>query len=314
MNFGLLLIGLAAISWGTTGATMVLLTRDTAVSPLFVGFSRMAVAAPILLIAAWSTGGFWQWRWRQEGRVCLVLGVCMAAYQLGYFWAVPHAGVAVTALVTICSSPLFIVGLAVSHLGERLTPKLYGALGLGIVGTGLLVVEPQNIDADRASFLLGVVLSLGAGFAYALYAVVTKARLAQLAPLPLAAASFTTAACLLSPALLVEPMLTQTLAGGWHWLLYLGAVPTGIAYALYNTGLRHTPATVAGIVVLLEPLTATLIGVLGFGERIGVMGSFGAMLLLSAIALLTIRRSRLCVKSGKPNKQGNGQRRGALKL
>jgi DME family drug/metabolite transporter len=280
---------------------MVLLTRDTAASPLFVGFSRLAVAAPILLIAAWSTGGFGQWRWRKEGRVCLVLGACMAAYQIGYFWAVPHAGVAVTALVTICSSPLFIVGLAASYLGERPTPRLYAALALGIVGTGLLAIEPRGIDADNGSFLLGVVLALGAGFSYALYAVVTKARLAQLAPLPLAAVSFTAAAFFLSPALLVEPELTQTLARGWHWLLYLGAVPTGIAYALYNTGLRHTPATVAGIVVLLEPLTATLIGVLGFGERMGVMGSFGAILLLGAIALLTFRRSWSWVKSGKHN-------------
>ncbi len=313
MNFGLLLIGLAAIAWGTTGATMVLLARETAASPLFVGFSRLAVAAPILLLAAWSTGGFGQWRWRKAGRVCLVLGACMAAYQIGYFWAVPHAGVAVTALITICSSPLFIVGLAAFHLGERLTPKLYAALVLGIVGTGLLVAKPQGIDADNASFLFGVVLALGAGFAYALYAVVTKARLAQLAPLPLAAVSFTIAACLLSPALFVEPALAQTLVGGWHWLLYLGAVPTGIAYALYNTGLRHTPATVAGIVVLIEPLTATAIGVFGFGERLGAMGSLGAMLLLGAIALLTFRHNRSWVKSGKRNRQGNGRRHGALK-
>src|SRR5215472_7056409 len=44
MLLGLALIGAAAISWGTTGATMALLSRDTGISPLFVGWARLAIA------------------------------------------------------------------------------------------------------------------------------------------------------------------------------------------------------------------------------------------------------------------------------
>src|SRR3990167_2489203 len=53
MLVGLLLIGLAAVSWGTTGATMTLLARDASAGPLLVGWARLAVAAPCLLLAAW---------------------------------------------------------------------------------------------------------------------------------------------------------------------------------------------------------------------------------------------------------------------
>ena len=52
MLLGLLLVAVAAASWGTTGATMTLLSRDAGVSPLLVGWSRLAVAAPCLLLAA----------------------------------------------------------------------------------------------------------------------------------------------------------------------------------------------------------------------------------------------------------------------
>ncbi|HET9926615.1 MAG TPA: hypothetical protein VFS98_21040 [Methylomirabilota bacterium] len=50
------------------------------------------------------------------------------------------------------------------------------------------------------------------------------------------------------------------------------------------------PATAAGIVSLLEPLTATTLGLLVFGERLGALGTAGALLLLAALTLLTAAR------------------------
>ena len=71
-----------------------------------------------------------------------------------------------------------------------------------------------------------------------------------------------------------------------------GAVTTAAAYAIYSIGLRRVPASVAGIVTLLEPLTATLLGVLIFGERLGSAGIVGALLLLSALGLLAAGAGR----------------------
>ena len=46
------------------------------------------------------------------------------------------------------------------------------------------------------------------------------------------------------------------------------------------------PASVAGIVSLLEPLTATLLGVALFGERLGAAGAVGAVLLFAGLGVL----------------------------
>lgn len=290
MNLDLLLICLASIFWGTTGATMTLLAAHASAGPLLVGFVRMAVAAPCLLVAARLVEGPWRLRGRKERLACLAMGACMAAYQVCYFRAVTLTGVAVTALLAICSAPLMIAGLATLFLGERLTPKVQAALGLGVVGTGLLVVGPRGIGILGNAFLLGAALALGAGLSYAVYAVVAKASLARAAPLPLAALTFSVAALALCPVLLREPKVVAPLAAGWLLFLYLGLIPTALAYALYTAGLRRTPATVAGIATLLEPLTATGLGVGLFGERLGPAGALGALFLLTAISLLALGR------------------------
>ena len=55
-------------------------------------------------------------------------------------------------------------------------------------------------------------------------------------------------------------------------------------------GLRTTRVTVSGVLTLMEPLTATLLGVLFFGDRLGLGGAVGAMLLVAAVLGLTTRR------------------------
>lgn len=270
---------------------MTLLARDASAGPLLVGFLRMAVAAPCLLLLARVVERSWRLSGR-ETRLVLVAGASMSAYQVCYFSAVPLTGVAVTALLAICSSPLMIAGLAALFLGERPTRRVYVALGMGVVGTALLVVTPRGIGTLNPAFLPGALLALGAGLSYALYAVATKATLARVPPLTLAALTFSVAALALAPVLLWESRVLAPLAAGWPLLLYLGLVPTALAYALYTVGLRRTPATAAGIATLLEPLTATALGVGVFGERLGLAGVVGALLLLGAIALLISRQGQ----------------------
>src|SRR5262249_35851010 len=106
---GLGLIALAAISWGTTGSVTVLLVSRAEATPLVIGAMRMLVGAVLLAAAAAGrrpamtvTGAPRPamrdvWRW-------VVLGVCMAGFQVTYFTAVTRAGIAVTALVAICSA------------------------------------------------------------------------------------------------------------------------------------------------------------------------------------------------------------------
>ena len=286
---GLVLIALAAISWGTSGSVMTVLAERAAASPLLVGVARLWIAAIFLLAATAIDARRFVVvagdRWR-----CLAMGACMAAYQAAYFTAVTLAGIAVVALVAICSAPLMIAALAPWLLGERLHARVRGALLLGVLGTALLVADPAGALDLSPRFLAGVLLAFAAGLAYALYVLAAKATLRRSAPLPTTALTFAIGALLLTPALVWTAAPLTQLALGWPWLLYLGGVATAAAYAIYTLGLRSVSASVAGVTSLLEPLTATILGVALFGERLGAAGGVGALLLVTALGLLLTDR------------------------
>ena len=294
MSLGLVLVCLAAVSWGTTGSVMALLAREGTPSPLLVGWARMAGAAPCLLVAIAlmppGTSARGQWRPRDWAKAAL-LGAAMAAYQVCYFWAVPRTGVALTALLAICSAPLMIAAGAALTLRERPSPATLAALLLAVAGTTMVLLDPRAHGAappgfTAGDFAAGAFAALGAGLSYAVYAVTTKGLLRRAAPLPLAALTFTLAAILLTPVLALTRGASAQLAAGWPLLLYLGVVPTAAAYVVFGAGLRSVTVTTAGIATLLEPLTAATLGVLLFGERLGAVGWAGAALLLGALGLL----------------------------
>ena len=75
-------------------------------------------------------------------------------------------------------------------------------------------------------------------------------------------------------------------AESWLLLVYMGCIPTALAYILFQAGMRSTPATLTSILTLAEPLTAAILAWLLFGERLSLLGILGALLLLGTIFLL----------------------------
>jgi DME family drug/metabolite transporter len=108
---------------------------------------------------------------------------------------------------------------------------------------------------------------------------------------------FTAGGALLAVATLVAGALTGGPGFGGHGfgglefaptaasvglLVYLGWVPTALAYGLFFVGLRGVSASSAAVVAVLEPVTATVLGVLVLGQRLGLGGMVGAGLLCAA--------------------------------
>ena len=279
-----MLIALAAASWGTTGTATTFLVRDTAMSPLVIGVARLALGALVLAVLARLRGSLVIAR--ADILPCIAMGACMAAFQASYFSAVVLVGVALTALIAICSAPLMIAVLARAALGERLSATVAVALAVGITGTALLIAGPHGIGDPANGSTAGIGLALAAGAAYAAYVVFARRSVSRTPALPLAAATFVAGTLWLSPVLLWAEVTGLQLAAGWPLLLYLGVVTTGLAYAAYTTGLVSVSAAVAGTISLVEPLTATILGVVLLGERLGGLGTLGALTILAALVLL----------------------------
>jgi DME family drug/metabolite transporter len=286
---GFLLVVLAALCWGTSGITGHVVADRTGLDPLDIAWHRMAIGAAVLLGVHLARG-----RSRStpppltRGLRCrlVAVGAGLAVYQSAYFAAVATAGVSIATLVSLGLAPLLVAaGSAVLGHGrpDRAT-RLALAVALG--GLVLLVGVSAGGD-DRNAVLLGALSAVGCAIAYA-GVVLLSARVPD--GVPTTTAGFAAGAVLLTPVALVAGLDLTTDPLALALLVYLGLVPTALAYGLFFTGVRVVPAAVASIVTLLEPLTATALAAAVLGERLAPTALAGGVLMLGAVTALYLRR------------------------
>lgn len=289
-NRGLPSIVLAALTWGTIGIAVDALYRLSAPDPLSVGFYRLALSVPVLLVLSrvYAGPGFLRIRPQDRWRLAL-MGAAFASYQLCYFAAIPYIGVAAAVLINICSAPVIVAVLSGLFLGERLTWVVGLALAGATLGAVLLVGGSPEADTTRA-LLLGAGLALGAGFSYSVIALMARSVAGHYHPVQPVALAFAVSALLLVPVVAVRGLAWHYSPAGWGLLVYLGLVPTALGYGFYLRGLRTTTATVSAVVVLLEPLISTVLAVTLLGERLSSGGVVGGALLLASVLFLYLRQ------------------------
>jgi DME family drug/metabolite transporter len=282
---GLLLIVLAAVLWGTVGVAIKALYGLADTNPLSIGFFRLAIAVPALFWACWLTLGVRMFRvaWRDLA-LMLLLGAMMALYQVCYFGAIAQVGVAIAVLITLCIAPVLVALLSLWLFREKLTPKLILALTFALIGTALFV-DFQPHGGAQGNAVIGVLLALGSAFGYAVITLCSRTLARRYHPLQSLTIGFGTGAMILLPFAIANGVVNYPVVG-WVLLLYLGLVPTVLAYVLFLSGMRYTTATVASITTLLEPMTSTLLAWLFFKEQLTLLGLLGGILLLGAIVLL----------------------------
>lgn len=284
MGFGL--VGLAAILWGSSAAAVRAFGDETGSPGAVAAFAEAVIAAPLLLAAGSASRRAWP-RLRDALPASLLTGSLVSGFLLSYFTAIGQIGVMLASLIAICSAPLFTAALAWLFLDEQTSGRVWRALALGVLGTGLVIVgQAPGASGEGGGRLLGALLALCAGLCFGAENVVVRRLMARFHPTQLAALTTCATVFFLAPFAVAAGGLVQATIDGWIWLLYLAVFPTALAPALHNAGLRRVPVVPASIVGLLEPLTAAVFGSMVFDETIGAVGTAGAVLLFLAIAVL----------------------------
>jgi drug/metabolite transporter, DME family len=281
----------AATLWGTTGVTTRAIYNLSSTNSLSVAFLRLAIAALVLLLLCWRLLG--RRAWRVKGRdalLMLCMGSMQAISQYCYLTAILECGVTIATLIAICVAPVIVVLFATLFLRERMTRKILLALLCALVGTALLTGTPSGKEAFRG-LLVGVFLSLAAATAYANVILIGRTLSSRYHSLQINAASFGSGALILLACSLITHLVLSYPVEGWLLLLYMGCIPTALAYLLFQVGMRSTSATLTSILTFCEPLTAAILAWLLFGERLSLLGILGALLLLGTIGLLAFAKS-----------------------
>ncbi|HAJ35612.1 MAG TPA: EamA family transporter [Chloroflexi bacterium] len=291
-GFGLVLA--AAVCWGTTGTAQVF--APDGATPLAVGALRLLIGGSALLLFA---VGRRQLRWRGWPPAATATAIgAIAGYQLFFFAGVARTGVAVGTVVAIGAAPVLAGVMGLLFLGERPTRRWLAATLLAVMGCTLLITTGSNVTGDDVRIdLVGVILAIGAGAAYALYTIASKDLLRVQPPDAVTAVAFFGGAMLLAPLFFFVDLTWLAQPQGVLVALHLGLVTTALAYMLYIRGLLTLPTATAVTLALAEPLTAALLGTLVLGERLSVPAQVGMALVFAGLIVLTtsVRRRQVAV-------------------
>jgi drug/metabolite transporter (DMT)-like permease len=185
------------------------------------------------------------------------------------------------------TAPLYVLALSPVLLKERATRGELAAVPVFIAGLALFFV-----DRLEPGQLLGNVLALVSGLSFALCILGLRA-------VPSEGQAILVWGNLLAGVGALAPALdgpTPTATDLWI-VLFLGTFQLGLSYALFQYGVRHTPAVEASLLVLLEPVLNPIWTFLFTGERPGSWALLGGTIILAATAWRTLAGARV---TGRP--------------
>jgi len=287
-NRGPLAVILAGICFGTTGTAQQLGAKT--ISPLAVGSARLLCGALFMFI-------FWKFTSQQKekpkipGVGLFVSALGVGGYQLAFFSSVRMTGVATATLIALGTSPIFTGVISFIHARTKLGFRWIRATVITTIGITLLS-GAHGFAAMRPG---GVVMALLAGFSFALFNVSSKSLLIQgIASSYLMARIFLLASLLIFPILFTANPRWLITSHGAITVIWLGLVPTAMAYFLYSFGLHRVTAHTASTLVLAEPATATILAAFVLHESLSIESLIGIAFV--ALGLIHLSRSSQIVE------------------
>lgn len=208
-----------------------------------------------------------------------------------YFTAITMMSLS-TAAILLYTSPIWIMLMSLLLFKEKLTARKLIALFLAFGGCVLV----SGISGEGVS-VTGLLVGIGAGIGYALYSILGTVALRRYSPLTVTTWTFLIAALgslfISQPADIVATITTAPSPPGLLGFCLLTALVTAIIpFLSYTLGLRSVEASKAGILAMVEPMVATIMGVLVFSERLTFLSGAGVLLILSAVVLLNTPKAR----------------------
>ena len=272
----------AAALWSTAGAAVKLST----LSAWQIASGRSLVAALVLALAL-PAGR------RLPSARGLAASVAYAATVVLFITA-NKLTTSANAIFLQDTAPLYVLLLSPLLLRERISRSELTAVPVFLLGLSLFFLD--QLDPGQ---MLGNGVALAAGVAFAFCILGLRAAGDEGASV-LVWGNLIAGASVLLPAL-GGPRPTTLDIG---LLVFLGVFQLGLAYTLFQRGLRETPAVEASLLILLEPVLNPVWTFLLAGERPGPWALVGGAIILLATAWRTLLGGRASPAGETPTHEG----------
>ena len=216
-------------------------------------------------------------------------GLCsLLFFTVCYFQAMTLMSLSAAAIL-LYTAPCFVVLMSALLFKEKLNGRLILAVFLAFSGCCLV---SGIVGQETRISLIGLLYGLGSGFGYALYSIFGKLALRRC----YSGSTINFYSCLLAAlgagllfGVKAPLALMFSSSGTLAFCLLAGLVTCYLPYMLYTFGLSGTEAGKASFMASVEPVVATLVGVLVYRESLDLFSLAGIALVLFAVLLTEIQ-------------------------
>lgn len=280
-----LYIILAGIFWGTSGLFV------NALSPY--GLDSFQLTLIRAFVAVVLVGGFVIIKDRSLFKISLpelfisILSGIGIYFTAGfYFYSMKETSVA-TAVVLMYTSPIIVMAYSVAFLGERLSVKK--VISVLLMLTGCVFVS--GIYGNAKFSTIGIITGLLSSVAYSLYNIACKIQMKRKTN-PLTANFYCFLAMLVTAFIMRNPVdvvMVMKSAPLYLGLMYIGMgiCTCVLPYFLYSLSLKSLPVGTAASLAIVEPMSATVIGIIFLNQVPDVFSFSGIILILFSVVLLS---------------------------
>lgn len=286
---GTILIILAGCFWGSMGIFVRRLGT--------YGFSSIQIVAMRVTLAALIFALVLLIKDRKGFKIALkdiplFLGLGFGSilfFTVCYFTAITMMSLS-TAAILLYTSPVWIMLMSILFFREKLTKKKVIALVLAMAGCVLV----SGISGEGMT-ITGLLVGLGSGLGYGLYSILGTIALRKYSSYTVTTYTFIFAAIgswfICRPADMINTFGSADDKGFLLAFCVLTALITAvIPFLAYTLGLESVEASKAGIIATIEPMVATVIGIVVFAEPLTIMSGAGILLILSAVVILNMKQ------------------------
>ena len=246
-------------------------------------FWRCVFGAATLLVVCFALGLLKRGIAPRKFALAALGGVALVVNWVLIFASFSRASISIATAV-YNTQPFMLVALGALLLSERLTAMKAIWLCIAFAGVVLVAQAKSGGGADGSSYLIGVLMALGAAFCYAVAAIVAK-KLDGIAPHLIALIQVCVGIVLLAPFAHLKTLPADAATWGVH--LTMGVVYTGLVFVLLYGALQKLSTPVAGALSFIYPLVAIGVDYVAFGQRLGALQLVGAAAILIAAAGMT---------------------------
>ena len=202
-----------------------------------------------------------------------------------YFKTMTFTSLSVAA-VLLYTAPAFVMLMSAVLFHERLSARKLAALGLAFVGCAFVSGIVGGAETLSAS---GILFGLGAGFGYALYSIFGRYALEKnYSSVTISFYTFLFAS--VSTLFFVDAKEVLVTIGSSLQLtvktVLLVLLVTLLPYLSYTRGLKGMENGTASVLASIEPVVATLVGILIYKEEMSLQNVIGICLVLGSIFLI----------------------------